>query len=286
MNIRETLNLPYRLIRCVSLCLSLSLALSGVGVHAQCGGGVTTPVTVDDESATVGSGARQLVNGAGTSVNTSVPSKISIDVQSPAPLSITTYSGGSNYSPAANSYTRVTSASAVYLPPTASVPIGTVVGLTIGGSQGATTVSTNAGAGTEHIQFNNGTPGSITIKNGDQIFLTNLGGGYWMVYSYLPYGGTGGSAWDVSAGGTGAATASAARSNLGAASSGANSDITSLSGLATPLSVAQGGTGASTASAARTNLSAASSGANSDITSISGLTTPLAVSQGGTGKTL
>lgn len=47
----------------------------------------------------------------------------------------------------------------------------------------------------------------------------------------------------VTHGGTGAATAGAARLNLGAAASGANSDITSLSGLTTALSVAQGGTG-------------------------------------------
>jgi len=51
----------------------------------------------------------------------------------------------------------------------------------------------------------------------------------------------------------------------------------------TDLAVADGGTGASTAANARTNLSAASSGANSDITSISGLTTALTVAQGGTG---
>jgi hypothetical protein len=38
------------------------------------------------------------------------------------------------------------------------------------------------------------------------------------------------------------------------AASGANSDITSLSGLTTALSIAQGGTGATTASGARTNL--------------------------------
>lgn len=38
------------------------------------------------------------------------------------------------------------------------------------------------------------------------------------------------------------------------AASGANSDITALSGLTTPLSVAQGGTGAATAIGARTNL--------------------------------
>jgi hypothetical protein len=50
-------------------------------------------------------------------------------------------------------------------------------------------------------------------------------------------------------GGTGAATAAAARTSLGAAASGANSDITSLAGLTTPLSVAQGGTGAVTGAA-------------------------------------
>jgi hypothetical protein len=54
----------------------------------------------------------------------------------------------------------------------------------------------------------------------------------------------------VSVGGTGASTSSTARNNLGAAKSGANSDITSLSGLTTPLSVSQGGTGANTADAA------------------------------------
>jgi len=65
---------------------------------------------------------------------------------------------------------------------------------------------------------------------------------------------------DVAKGGTGAGTASGARTSLGAAASGANSDITSLTGLTTALSVAQGGTGATTASGARTSLGAAASG--------------------------
>ena len=92
-----------------------------------------------------------------------------------------------------------------------------------------------------------------------------------------------GTAVAVAYGGTGGANASTARTNLGAAASGANSDITSISGLTTSLTVAQGGTGGANASTARTNLGAAASGANSDITSISGLTTALTVAQGGTG---
>lgn len=56
-------------------------------------------------------------------------------------------------------------------------------------------------------------------------------------------------------------------------------------GLVNAVPVANGGTGASTATAARSNLSAAKSGANSDITSITGLTTALSVGQGGTGAT-
>lgn len=94
----------------------------------------------------------------------------------------------------------------------------------------------------------------------------------------------------VTQGGTGATTASGARTNLGAtgtgsalftaasagsarstisaAASGANSDITSLTGLTTPLGVAYGGTGATDATTARTNLGAAASGANTDITAL------------------
>lgn len=87
----------------------------------------------------------------------------------------------------------------------------------------------------------------------------------------------------VSGGGTGSASASGARTSLGAAASGANSDITSLTGLTTPLAVAEGGTAGTDGPSARLGIGAAASGANSDITSLTGLTTPLPVSEGGTG---
>jgi hypothetical protein len=87
----------------------------------------------------------------------------------------------------------------------------------------------------------------------------------------------------VANGGTNATTASGARTSLGAAASGANTDITSLGGLTTDIAVADGGTGASDAATARSNLGAAASGSNSDITALTGLTTDLSVSQGGTG---
>jgi hypothetical protein len=71
--------------------------------------------------------------------------------------------------------------------------------------------------------------------------------------------GTSGDTIPVASGGTGATTASGARTALGSASSGANSDITSLTGLTTPLSVAQGGTGATTLAGANIAVTNASS---------------------------
>lgn len=58
----------------------------------------------------------------------------------------------------------------------------------------------------------------------------------------------------VNLGGTAATTAAGARTNLGVAKAGANSDITSLSGLTTALSVSQGGIGADTALQGLKNL--------------------------------
>lgn len=126
------------------------------------------------------------------------------------------------------------------------------------------------------------TTGTIATQDADAVAIT---GGTISGISITSGTITGITDLAVADGGTGASNAAGARSNLGAAASGANSDITSLTGLTTPLSVAQGGTGSGTASGARSNLSAAVSGVNNDITELTALTTPLSVAQGGTGQT-
>lgn len=61
-----------------------------------------------------------------------------------------------------------------------------------------------------------------------------------------------------------------------------NASLSNLGGTATGIAVFKG----ASVSAIRATLSAAASGANNDITSISGLTTPLSVSQGGLGNSV
>lgn len=133
---------------------------------------------------------------------------------------------------------------------------------------------------------------SVSIPNGKTAFVYSDGTDFAdVVQSITDAAITGGTISglsapiDVASGGTGGATAAAARTSLGAAASGLNNDITGLAGLVTPIGVTQGGTGATNANSARTNLEAAKSGNNSDITSLSGLTTALSPAQGGTGAT-
>ena len=80
------------------------------------------------------------------------------------------------------------------------------------------------------------------------------------------------------------ATASDSGSSLTLDVDPAQIDINDLNS-STPLAVSVGGTGASAANIARNNLGAAKSGANSDISGLSGLTTALSITQGGTGDT-
>ena len=98
---------------------------------------------------------------------------------------------------------------------------------------------------------NNGCADAVTVKNATgtgiavpasrSMFVFNTGSNVVDAVTYLSSL-TLGTALPVASGGTGATTSSGAPFAL----KGANSDITSLTGLTTPLSVAQGGTGAST----------------------------------------
>jgi hypothetical protein len=141
------------------------------------------------------------------------------------------------------------------------VSVGTVVssGLTMNTARLLGRSTSSAGAVEE-----------ITL--GENVFLNNgvlsaSGGGGVTGVSSFTGGSTGltpatsvagsvtlGGTLNVLNGGTGAITATDARTNLGAAARGANSDITSITGLTTPLAVSQGGTGGATASAARSSL--------------------------------
>ena len=80
------------------------------------------------------------------------------------------------------------------------------------------------------------------------------------------------------------ATANSEPVTLGQITDGSLALTVSSLSLTTPLSVAQGGTGSATAAGARTNLAAAASGANSDITSMSGFTGLLDLSNGAAGQ--
>jgi hypothetical protein len=95
---------------------------------------------------------------------------------------------------------------------------------------------------TYDITVKNSTGTGVAVPAGKSMIVFNTGTNVVEVVTSLATG----TVIPVANGGTGATTASGARSNLSAAASGANSDITSLTGLTTPLTVAQGGTGAIT----------------------------------------
>ena len=129
-----------------------------------------------------------------------------------------------------DTYGRITLASNQ----TIAIPSSQVTGLGTMATQNANNVAITGGAINGTI-IGGTTPAAATFTALTATGTANL--------STIASGTWNGSNIGISYGGTGATTASGARTNLGAAASGANSDITSLSGLTTPLSAPQGGTG-------------------------------------------
>lgn len=119
------------------------------------------------------------------------------------------------------------------------------------GANNAADARTNLGLGSMAVQDANnvtitgGTMNGVTIgaNNAQAGTFVNLTASGTTNLSTIASGTWNGTAIGVTYGGTGATDAAGARANLEAAKSGANSDITSLSGLTTPLSAPQGGTG-------------------------------------------
>jgi Chaperone of endosialidase len=114
------------------------------------------------------------------------------------------------------------------------IPSSQVSGLGTMATQNASAIAITGG------NINGTTIGVTTPSTGA---FTSLSANSTANFATIASGTWNGSAIGVSYGGTGATTASGARANLGAAASGANSDITSLTGLTTPLAESEGGTG-------------------------------------------
>jgi len=129
-----------------------------------------------------------------------------------------------------NAQGQITSASNA----TISITPSQVTGLGTMATQNASSVAITGGA------IDQTTIGATTPITGKFTALTATGNSNFATIASGTWNGT---FISVNYGGTGSSSASGARTNLGAAASGANSDITSLSGLTTPLSEIQGGTG-------------------------------------------
>lgn len=162
--------------------------------------------------------------------------------------------------------------------------------LLIGNGTGYTLATLTAGSG---ISISNSS-GGITISASGSGFgtVTSVGvdgGATGLNFTNSPITTNGtivmGGTLNVASGGTGATTATAARANLSAAKSGANSDITSLSGLTTPLSITQGGTGANDSLSGYIFGNGLNPFTSVAAIPMSDLTGTLPVNKGGTGAT-
>jgi hypothetical protein len=141
-------------------------------------------------------------------------------------------------------------------------------------AQGGTSATTAPLARTALSAAASGANGDITSLTGLSTALSVSQGGTGATSFTSGYFLVGGGTTAVTA--TNSITGSAVSGNI----TGNAANVTGV------VAIANGGTNATTAPLARAALSAAASGANSDITSITGLSTALAVGQGGTGNSV
>ena len=170
-------------------------------------------------------------------------------------------------------FTNVAAAGTTTTLTAASAPTYVVTGS--GGQTFQLPDATTLPAGAQFSFNNNQSSGTVIVKNNSGTTLVTLQSGAFVDVTLLVNSPAAGS-WDTH--NQAPSNASWSTNTLSWAGS-----YTSGTWNGTAIGVAYGGTGATTAAGARTNLGAAASGANSDITSLTGLTTPLSETQGGTG---
>ncbi|MCC2631344.1 MAG: hypothetical protein K0S20_43 [Patescibacteria group bacterium] len=225
-----------------SLTVTAGTGLSGGG-SVSLGGTITINNT--GVLSLAGTANQISVSASTGAVTLSLPQSIAA-ASSPtfAGLTLTTAlsvgNGGTGSTSAAGARTNLGAAASG-----ANSDITSLSGLT-GAISGATTINgaTISGGTLSGGSFSAGSMSGGTITGGS--LSASAVNGLSVAAGVVSVGTWTGTAVDILYGGTGSTSASGARSNLGAAASGANSDITSLSGLTTSLSVAQGGTGAIT----------------------------------------
>jgi hypothetical protein len=245
--------------------LPLSTGVTGTLPIANGGTGLTT---------TPANGAIDIGNGTGFTRTT---------ITGGSNVTVTNASGSITISATAGAggVSSFSAGSTGFTPSTATTGAVTLAG-TLAVASGGTGATTAGAARTALSAASSGANSDITSITGLTTALTAVQGGTGFA-SYavgdLIYAGTTTAFSKLADVATGNALISG---GVGAAPSYGKIGLTThVSGT---LALANGGTNATTAAGARSSISAAVLGTNNDITSLTGLTTPLSVAQGGTGQ--